>query len=24
VLLAFIALGVWAVIKFHPEIGAET
>jgi hypothetical protein len=24
VLLAFIALGVWAVIKFHPEIRAET
>jgi hypothetical protein len=24
VLLAFIALGVWAVIRFHPEIRAET
>jgi hypothetical protein len=24
VLLAFIALGVWGVIRFHPEIRAET
>jgi hypothetical protein len=24
VLLIFVALGAWAVINFHPEIGAGT